>query len=121
MPAPRFAESPFPLWRATAQPVYALHRDPAADTATCELANTDENAHNTSRYTVSDRAPAAAKIESRFHYRPPHQAPPIEIDATCVTESDADSYSHTSRVEIRIDARLYFEKTWTESVGRNGS
>ena len=88
---------------------------------TCELANTDQNAHNTSHYIVSDRAPAIAKIELRFRYRPLHQATPIEIDATCVTESDADSYSHTSRIEIRIDAKLYFEKTWTESVGRNGS
>jgi hypothetical protein len=121
LPAPHFEESPFPLWRGMPQPGYALHRDPAADTVTCELANTDGNAHNTSRYTVSDRDPAAAKIESRFRYRPPQQARHIEIDAACTTESDADSYRHTSRVEIRIDATLYFEKTWTESVGRNGS
>ena len=117
---PHFEETPFPPLRGITAPTYAMHHDLVEDTVTCELANTDEIGLNKSRYTVSNRNPAVSIIDSSFRYRPPPERN-VQIDATCHTASDSTHYVHTSRVEIYVDGKLYFEKTWNETVARNWS
>ena len=116
-----FDDSPIPPLRGMVPPTYAMHHDLVADTVTCELANVDPNELNVSRYTVSNRDPAATVIESSLRYRPQLAGKAIEIDASCHTASDATQYSHSSRVEIRVEGQLHFDKSWTETAPRNGS
>jgi hypothetical protein len=103
-----------------AAPTYSIHHDLVEDTVTCELANTDEIGLNKSRYTVSNLNPAVSVIDSSCRYRPPSNKN-MKIDATCRTTSDATHYVHISRVEIHVDGKLYFDKTWNETVARNWS
>jgi hypothetical protein len=120
-PPPRFEDSPIAALRGAPAPTYAMHHDLVADTVTCEIANVDQNEHNVSRYTVSNLDPATTVIESSCRYRPQRAAKATQIDATCRTSSDATQYSHSSRVEIRVDGQLQFDKSWTEIVPRNWS
>jgi hypothetical protein len=98
-----------------------MHHDLVADTVTCEIANVDQNEHNVSRYTVSNLDPATTVIESSCRYRPQRAGKATQIDATCRTSSDATQYSHSSRVEIRVEGQLQFDKSWMEIVPRNWS
>jgi len=120
-PTPHFEDSPIAALRGMPAPIYAIHHDLVADTVTCEMANADQNELNVSRYTVFNRDPAATVIESSLRYHPPRAGKTMQIDATCRTSSDATHYSHTSRVEIRVEGQLHFDKSWTETVPRNWS
>jgi hypothetical protein len=120
-PPPRFEDSPIAALRGAPAPTYTMHHDLVADTVTCEIANVDQNEHNVSRYTVSNFDPAATIIESSCRYRPQHAGKSTQIDATCRTSSDATHYSHSSRVKIRVEGQLQFDKSWTEVVPRDRS
>jgi hypothetical protein len=126
LPEPKFAESPHPLppLAAVAKPEYSLHFDLVNDTVTSEFASPPSvppTGVNHSRFTVSNRNPARASIESRTTYTAPHPTLDIHIAATCQTASDETSYTHISEVEITVNGNRYFQKSWTESVPRNHS
>jgi hypothetical protein len=120
LPPPEFAESPIPAVREEALrcPIYSMQLDFVADTVTCELVNPDPLRHNHSRWTVSNRDPARASIISSVTYRPHHPTLDIRIESGCQLVSDALSYTHTVQLDISIDGRPHFSRSWTESVPR---
>ena len=123
LPAPDFADSPHPLPRAgeVPKPTYALHLDLVNDTVTCELASDAGAVRNRSLYTVSNRDPAQAVIDSRAGYSPAHPSLKIDVQATCQTASDANQFTHASEVVIRINGNDYFRKSWLDSRPRGYS
>jgi hypothetical protein len=126
---PTFEPSPFQQTALGKFPVptYTLHRDFVNDTVTCELgmmigdAGSRTDGYNRSKYTVSNQRPAFTTIESSFTCSQPHPTLDIRIDSTCQTTSNETSYSHGTQLQIRINGGIHFEKSWLESVPREGS
>ncbi len=119
-PPPAFEPSPIPAKRTDElpSPTYSMHLDFVADTVTCELVNPDPVRRNHSLMTISNRDPARASIVSSVTYRPQHPTLDIRIDSGCQLVSDATTYTHTVQLDIRIDGRPHFIKSWTECVPR---
>jgi len=120
---PHFAESPHPLppLSALAAPEHSIHLDLVRDTVTSEFVSppsTPPTGINRSRFAVSNANPARALIESSVTYSPPHPVLDIKIVASCHTSSDENSFTHISEVEIEINGKRHFQKSWTESVPR---
>lgn len=116
--APALASAPLPAAKPV-PPGYTLSMDLVNDTLTCELIG--NGGANRSRYTVSNRDPATASIVSCFSYLAPHPALEIRIEAGCQTTSDRAAYTHAAQVEITIDGRRHFSRSWSESVPRHWS
>jgi hypothetical protein len=95
-----------------------MQLDYVADTVTCELASPNPLNRNHSRWTVSNRDPARASIISSVTYRPHHPTLDIKIESGCQLVSDAISYTHTVQLDVSIDGRPHFSRSWTESVPR---
>jgi hypothetical protein len=126
LPGPEFHESPFPLppLAAVPRPEVAIHFDLVNDTVTSELSPSPPPGSardHRSTFTVSNRDPARAVIDSSFANKIPHPRGDIHIVATCQTVSDPTSYAHFSQVAITVNGRPYFQKSWSESVPRNWS
>ena len=122
LPPPAFAASPHPLPAATAlaKPEYVFHLDLVNDSVTCELrAPEGGRTSNHSRYTVSNRNPAHAVIDSSATHVAVHPTLDIRVEATCQTASDETSYTHLSTVRITVNGKPHFLKSWSESVPRN--
>jgi hypothetical protein len=122
--APRFEPSPHPTPEADAlaKPRYAVELDLVNDTVTCRLASPEGGrTANRSRYTVSNREPWLTVIESETTLRPAHPSLAIKVEANCLTQSDARTYTHVSDLRISIGDRLHWQKSWSETVPRNGS
>ena len=120
LPAPAFDASPHPAAPETLErPEYALTLDLVNDSVTCNLVSA--GGANRSRYTVSNRDPAHASIDSSYTCAVPHATLDIRVTATCQTVSDATAYTHAAQVEITVNGRPHFRKSWTDSVPRNWS
>ncbi len=115
--APPFLHVPPPAIPALTPPVYALTLDLVNDAVTCRL----ENGANRSAYTVSNRTPARAVIKSSYSYIAPHPTLDIHVEATCQTASDTTSYTHAAQVEVTVDGRRHFQRSWMETVPRHWS
>jgi hypothetical protein len=118
---PSFHDSPSPIPMADtiARPGYSLSHDIVRDMVTCTLTNADGS--NRSAYTVSNRDPAHAVIDSSYSCMAPHPTLDIRLEATCQTASDATTYTHAAQVEITVNGRRHFQKSWIESVPRHWS
>jgi magnesium chelatase family protein len=44
----------------------------------------------------------------------------VRVRSFCVTRSDAVAFHHLTRVEITVNDRAFWEKSWTLSVRRDG-
>ncbi len=115
---PCFVDSPHPV-PDLERPGYELKWDLIDDTVTCEL--TGSSGANRSRYTVSNRVPAIASIQSNFLCTVPHPILDIRVAASCQTASDRTSYTHAAQVEITVNGKRHFSRSWTESVPRHWS
>jgi predicted acyl esterase len=118
---PAFAPAPHALPDRSEVPAatYTLTQDLVADTVTCTLGG--DGGSRRSEYTVSNRDPACASIIADVRYRAPHPQLAIEVHASCQTTSTAVEFTHAVQVSIRVEDRLHFQKSWTESVARNHS
>jgi predicted acyl esterase len=123
---PQFADSPNPLpaLAAVPKPEVALHFDLVNDSVTSELAPPPpplSGRIHRSRFTVYNRDPARAAIDSSFTINAGNPALDIQVSAACQTVSDQACYTHSSQVEITVNGRPYFQKSWSQSVPRNWS
>lgn len=73
---------------------------------------------HTARYRVSARAPAAAQVESdaACHFEYPGKT--IHVAARTLMRSDADSFEHRVNVEITVNGKVHFERTWVARTPR---
>ena len=75
---------------------------------------------NSSHFTVHVDRPAEAVVRSEFEY--PLDRPGLSIRARsqCITRSDAKAFHHLTQVEITVNGRPYWSKSWSLSVPRVG-
>jgi uncharacterized protein len=118
---PSFQDSPhrLPAAGTIERPGYSLTHDLVNDAMTCSLMSS--GGANRSVYTVSNRDPARASIDSSCTYTAPHPTLDIRIVTACQTASDTTSYSHDAKVETTVNGRRHFHKSWAESVPRHWS
>ncbi len=121
LPPPQFAPSPHAMPRldALARPEYRFELDLVDDTVSCVLRPPEGGRTGShSRYTVSNRDPAATVITASASHHAAHPTLDISVEATCQTSSDAASYTHLSQVRITVDGAVHFSRSWSESVPR---
>src|SRR5436309_13677097 len=75
---------------------------------------------NRSQCTVNINRPAEAVVRSEFEYSMERQGMSIVVRSQCVTRSDAQAFHHTTQVDITINGRPHWSKSWSVSVPRVG-
>ena len=73
-------------------------------------------AHST--YTVSRRNPADTVLKSRYVYNVPPADSGMTVESNEVLTSDSESYRFLSQVEVTVDGKRHFRKSWRVSVPR---
>jgi hypothetical protein len=73
---------------------------------------------NRSNYTVNIAKPAEATVKSEFDYPFERAGMSVQVKSQCVTRSDETSFHHLTEVEITVNGRPHWNKSWTESVPR---
>ncbi len=71
-----------------------------------------------SNYTVSRAHPADASMHSALHYVITRPEGEIQVQSNEVLASDAVSFRYLSQVEIKMDGKPHFQKSWRISVPR---
>jgi predicted acyl esterase len=120
--APRFLPSDFPPTppEQLNLPEYALTRDLVRRTVEVTYRTLSGIGINRSRYTVSLDRPAEAAIESDYEYPMDRPGFSARVRSHCLTRSDAHAFHHTVHVEITLNGRPFWDKSWSLSVPREG-
>jgi hypothetical protein len=120
LPKPQFQPSPVPLPDADTvpKPEYSVTYDLINQTTT--VVEAEKAAHTT--FTVSDRDPANAVMKSTYEYTVPNPdgdiKDDIKVEAQSVTASDEKAFRHMLDVQVTVDGKTHFTKSWTLSVPR---
>jgi hypothetical protein len=122
LPPPHFLPSEFPPLPPDQIPTpeYTLTRDLIQSAVTTEIRTQSGIGVNTSRYTVHVNRPAEAVIRSEFEYPMDREGLSIRVRSHCVTRSDEQAFHHVTDVEITINGRTHWSKSWSVSVPRIG-
>ena len=115
------APSPLPLPRREnlTPPKFSVATDPINETATVayEIA-AGPGAVESARLTVSAESPARAVVDANAQYGGRYAGSDIVVDAHCTTSSDERAFLHTVDVDITLNGRPHFHKSWRQSVPR---
>ena len=71
-----------------------------------------------SSFTVSSRNPANAVLKAGAVYTITRPEMEIEVEANEVTTSDAATFRHLTAVEVRVNGKHYFDKSWSVTIPR---
>ena len=71
-----------------------------------------------STYSVSPKNPSETEINARFVYDVPNQEKVIIVESNENLRSDKKYYHFSSKVEVTVGGKLFFEKSWKNSVPR---
>jgi uncharacterized protein len=115
LPLPDVVPSPNPLPASIARPEHSVTYDLINGTMTLSISQGSSQ----TTYTVSDVDPAAAVLKSAAVYVVPGAGAEIKVAAYAVTESDAKVFRHLVDVEVTVDGRRHFSKSWSVSVPRS--
>jgi hypothetical protein len=120
LPEPEFLPSEFPPLPPDQIPTpqYAVRRDLIGQTVSVNYTTRSGVGINRSNYTVSINKPAEATVKSEFDYPFERAGMSIQVKSQCVTRSDETSFHHLTEVEITLNGRPHWTKSWTESVPR---
>ena len=118
---PDLKPSPHPAARREEMeaPAFSVSRDIINDTAAMEYRNsTGRGWSNTARITVSEKDPSHVVVRADAHRGYNYTGKDIIVDAHCVTSSDKRAFHHTVEVEITVNDKRHFNKSWSVSVPR---
>jgi hypothetical protein len=101
-------------------PRYAVTRDLIRGTLTCEYTTNAGVGVNKSSYTVSLARPAEATVVSGFVYPLERPGASIVVKSECTTRSDAADFHHETKVEVTLNGRVHWAKSWALRVPRAG-
>jgi putative CocE/NonD family hydrolase len=120
LPAPEFRPSDFPPLPVAELPTpeYRLIRDLIRKTAEVRYSTKSGVGVNQSRYEVSLDRPAEAVVESEFEYPLERSGLSVRVRSNCLTRSDSSAFHHLARVEITVNGRSYWDRSWALSVPR---
>ncbi len=122
LPQPRFLPSDFPPLPPDQVPTpdYSISRDLVHNTVTVHIRTLSGIGTNRSRYTVSVNHPAETVVQSEYEYPMERPGMSIRVRSQCVTRSDARAFHQTTEVEVTINGRPHWGKSWSVSVPRVG-
>lgn len=122
LPEPRFRPSDFPPEppEKLNLPKYSLERDLIGKTTGVRYTTRSGVGSNRSSYTVSLDRPAEAVVQSEYEYPLERAGLSIRVHAQCTTRSDARAFHHLTVVEITLNGRPHWRKSWSVSVLRRG-
>jgi hypothetical protein len=123
LPDPDFLESPHPLPKQESipKPQHAVTFDLINQTVTSHfstLPTSPPSGVNHSSFTVSLNNPAEAVIDSSCEYVVLRPDSEIRVDTHTVTASTESAYRHLVDVEIAVNGKRHFSKSWRVSVPR---
>ncbi|MFC1451943.1 CocE/NonD family hydrolase [Verrucomicrobiota bacterium] len=101
------------------RPRHEVTRDRIRNTVAVDCETRCGSGINASHTLVSADDPGRTLVESSCDLSP--VATPLgeaTIRAECTTRSDADTFRHHARVQVRIDGREYFKRRWDHTVPR---
>jgi hypothetical protein len=116
LPKPDLQPSPNPLPDSVAKPEgeHNITYDPINQTTTLSMGQ----GANRTTYTVSDLNPAETVINSDVEYVVSRPEGVFKVNAHAVTSSDAKVFRHIVEVEVTVDGKHHFSKSWEMSVPR---
>ncbi len=120
--APSFLPSDFAplLPDQVPTPDYSVSRDFIKNAVTVSIRTLSGIGVNRSHFTVHVDRPAEAIVHSEFEYPLDRTGLSIRVRSQCVTRSDAQAFHHLTQVEITVNGRPYWSKSWSVSVPRVG-
>src|SRR5262249_1460507 len=101
-------------------PEYTVTRDLIRNALTVQIRTQSGIGINWSSYTVSVNRPAEAVVHSGYEYPLERAGASVRVRSTCVTRSDEQALHHLTTVEITLNGRPYWHKSWSVSVSRVG-
>jgi putative CocE/NonD family hydrolase len=122
LPPPDFKPSPVPLpdQEEVPKPVYGVTYDLINQTATVTIDKTAPkgggDSHTT--FTVSDRDPANAVMKSVVDYVVHQPDGVIDVQAQSLLTSDKKVFRHIMDINITVDGKQHFSKSWIVTVPR---
>ena len=99
---------------------YSITQDLANQTTTVRLVRGSEESGNltSSSFTVSSQHPANAVLKARALRTVNRPESRIQVEANETTSSDALSFRHLVQVEILVNGKRHFQKSWSVTVPR---
>jgi putative CocE/NonD family hydrolase len=120
----RTSPNPLPDRSSLNKPEHTIAYDLIGQTATVRTASAAATsapapASRTS-FTVSLAKPAEAVMKGtcQLTVSKPDAGPEIKVEAQCVTMSDAKTFRHLVEVEVLVDGKRHFHKSWAAVVPR---
>ncbi|MBI3923641.1 MAG: CocE/NonD family hydrolase [Armatimonadetes bacterium] len=109
---------PLPARETIPKPDYAITHDLVNQTVTMSYTCRIGAGINQSSFTVSATKPAEAVVKSSYDYTIARPDSVIKVDTHCVTASDEATFRHLVEVEISVNGRQHFNKSWAVSIPR---
>ena len=75
---------------------------------------------NRSAYTANVSRPAEAVVQSEYEDPMDRPGLSLRVRAQCITRSDEQAFHHVTEVEITMNGRPHWHKSWSVSVPRIG-
>jgi len=98
----------------TSRPQITVTRDIINETTTVEHRSGGGHAS----FTVSSRNPAEAVAKGTMERVVKHPGTEIRVQSQCITTSNRTSFRHLVEVEVTVNGRPHFSKSWSVSVPR---
>jgi predicted acyl esterase len=120
LPEPRFGPSDFPPLppEQVPTPDYSVSRDLVRNAVTVSIKTLSGIGVNRSSFTVHVDRPAEAAVRSEFEYPLERPGLSVLVRSHCVTRSDAQAFHHLTSVEVTVNGRPHWGKSWSLSVPR---
>jgi len=117
LPAPDLKPSPSPLPAAEtiAKPDYQVTYDLVNQKVTVRTAN---GASGSATFTVSMKRPAEAVVNATQDFVVSKPDMQVKVQAQCVTASDETSFRHLVEVEVTVNGKRHFNRSWSVQVPR---
>lgn len=121
LPLPNFAASPHPLPdpNTLLKPFHAVVQDLVNQTTsyTYQEQRPMEEGFSTS-FTVSNKNPGEAVAKTVYTYTTPGPGFQVKVTAQSITTSDETTFRHLVDVEVSLDGKRHFNKSWSVQVPR---
>jgi hypothetical protein len=119
---PRFLPSDFPPLppEQVPTPDYTITRDLVRNTVAVHIRTLSGIGTNRSHFTINVTRPAEAVVQSEYEYPMERPGMSIRVHSQCVTRSDAGAFHHLTEVEVTVNGRPHWSKSWSVSVPRVG-
>jgi hypothetical protein len=123
LPDPDFLESPHPIPKLESipKPQYSVTFDLINQTVTSSfstISTSPPSGINHSKFTVSVNNPAEAVIDSSCEYVIHRTDSEISVDTHTVTASTDTAFRHLVDVEVAVNGKRHFTKSWRVTVPR---